>query len=221
MLIYLCEDSESDALRLKHHLNTYATKHHCNMEILLFSSGEEMIQYYKEEKRYPALLFLDIYMNNQDGVETARILRSLGYEGGIIFTTSSTEHAMASYEVNALYYLQKPYSHTDFLNAMSRCDTLLEESNEVFTFSVRRKEYSLPYSDILFFETGQHNVLLHAISETFTIPGNLDTAYRGLCLCCLFSSGWPQLSGKPKPCHWNSAARPYYGRPLHCADSFS
>ena len=32
---------------------------------------------------------------------------------------------------------------------------------------------SLPYSDILFFETGQHNVLLHAISETFTIPGNL------------------------------------------------
>lgn len=46
MLIYLCEDSESDALRLKHHLNTYATKHHCNMEILLFSSGEEMIQYY-------------------------------------------------------------------------------------------------------------------------------------------------------------------------------
>ena len=43
-----------------------------------------MIQYYKEEKRYPALLFLDIYMNNQDGVETARILRSLGYEGGII-----------------------------------------------------------------------------------------------------------------------------------------
>lgn len=50
MLIYLCEDSESDALRLKHHLNTYATKHHCNMEILLFSSGEKMIQYYKEEK---------------------------------------------------------------------------------------------------------------------------------------------------------------------------
>lgn len=36
MLIYLCEDSESDALRLKHHLNTYATKHHCNMEILLY-----------------------------------------------------------------------------------------------------------------------------------------------------------------------------------------
>ena len=61
MLIYLCEDSESDALRLKHHLNTYATKHHCNMEILLFSSGEEMLQHYKEEKRYPALLFLDIF----------------------------------------------------------------------------------------------------------------------------------------------------------------
>lgn len=115
MLIYLCEDSESDALRLKHHLNTYATKHHCNMEILLFSSGEEMIQYYKEEKRYPALLFLDIYMNSQNGVETARILRSLGYKGGIIFTTSSTEHAMASYEV-MLFTICKSLTHTQIFS---------------------------------------------------------------------------------------------------------
>lgn len=173
MLIYLCEDSESDALRLRHHLNTYADKNHCDMEIMLFSSGEKMIQFYKEQKRYPALLFLDIYMNDQDGMETARILRSLGYTGGIIFTTSSTEHAMASYEVNALYYLQKPYSHNDFMNAMNRCNDILEDSMEVFSFSLRRKEYSLPYSDILFFETGQHNVLLHTVTETFTIPGNL------------------------------------------------
>ena len=59
MLIYLCEDSESDALRLKHHQNTYATKHHCNMEILLFSSGEEMIQYYKEENLCVSKAFAD------------------------------------------------------------------------------------------------------------------------------------------------------------------
>ena len=221
MLIYLCEDSESDALRLKHHLNTYATKHHCNMEILLFSSGEEMIQYYKEEKRYPALLFLDIYMNNKDGVETARILRSLGYAGGIIFTTSSTEHAMASYEVNALYYLQKPYSHADFLNAMSRCDTLLEESNEVFTFSVRREGI---FSSLLRYSLFRNRAAQYPAARyirDFYDFRELNAAYRGLCLCCLFSSGWPQLSGKLKSCHRNSAARPYYGRPLHCADSFS
>ena len=76
------------------------------MEILLFSSGEEMIQYYKEEKRYPALLFLDIYMNNQDGVETARILRSLGYEGGIcLLYTSNVRIAFMLFIIiiNVLY----------------------------------------------------------------------------------------------------------------------
>lgn len=121
----------------------------------------------------PDLVFLDIYMDGSDGIESARTLRRMGYTGGIIFTTSSTEHAMDSYEVNALYYLQKPYDHNHFMNAMKRCGHLFNMINRNFTYTIRKRQYSVPYTDIVYFETGRHTVVLHTISGTVSFSDNL------------------------------------------------
>lgn len=175
MLIYLCEDSESDVLRLKHYLTTFLTENHYKFEITDFSSGEELLEAYKETSKKPELLFLDIYMEGTNGVDTARQLRNLGYIGGIIFTTSSTEHAMESYEVNALYYLQKPYNKNHFINAMERCRPILIKTQQTFTYISKKKELSIPYADILFFETGQqHTVIMHTLHDTIAFSGSLS-----------------------------------------------
>lgn len=174
MLIYICEDSESDTLRLEHHLNTFSKERKYNFEIVTFSSSEKLFADYEKAKKQPDLLFLDIYMDGKNGMDTAKQLRNKGYTGGIIFTTSSTEHAMDSYEVNALYYLQKPYDHNNFVNAMERCSHILQKTQQSFTFTRKKKEYSIPYSDILFFETGRHTVILHTISQEISFPGSLS-----------------------------------------------
>lgn len=177
MLIYLCEDSESDMLRLKHHLTTFSKETHYEFEIIAFSSGEELLEMYQHtsQTQKPKLLFLDIYLEGKNGIEIARQLRSLGYLGGIIFTTSSMEHAMDSYEVNALYYLQKPYNHTHFMNAMKRCHHILIQEEQTFTYIWKKKELSIPYVDILFFETGQqHTVIMHTINDTIAFSHSLS-----------------------------------------------
>lgn len=181
MLIYICEDSESDALRLNHHLITFSKEKQYNFDIISFSSGDELVTDFEQSHNWPELLFLDIYMNGKNGIDTARHLRSLGYSGGIIFTTSSTEHAMDSYEVNALYYLQKPYDHSHFINAMERCRHILKNAQQNFTFTLKKKKFSIPYADILFFETGQHTVILHMISGTVSFPGSLTQITELLC----------------------------------------
>ena len=108
-------------------------------------------------------------------METAKQLRKLGYIGGIIFTTSSTEHAMDSYEVNALYYLQKPYNYNHFMNAMERCCHILIEAQKTFTYVQKKKVLSIPYNDILFFETGQqHTVIMHTKNDMIPFSGNLS-----------------------------------------------
>ena len=103
MLIYICEDQESDLLMLKHHLNAFASEKLFQYDLMSFSTGDELLDTYKLAVCKPSLLFLDIYMDGRNGMETAKQLRDMGYAGGIIFTTASTEHAMDSYEVNALY----------------------------------------------------------------------------------------------------------------------
>lgn len=174
MLIYLCDDSESDTLRLKHYLNIYAEQMKLCFEIVSFSSGNKLLTVFKQSKQKPELIFLDIFMENLNGIEVARYLRNRHYQGGIIFTTSSTEHAMDSYEVDALYYLQKPYERKHFENAMARCSVLLQKAKPCFTFTSKKKEISIPYENIIFFETEKsHTIFLHTTSGIYSFSGTL------------------------------------------------
>lgn len=174
MLIYLCDDSESDMLRLKHYLDKYAEQAKLHFELVSFSCAEEMLTAFKQTARQPELLFLDIYMSTLNGMEAARQLRNMHYQGGIILTTSSTEHAMASYEINALYYLQKPYDRRNFENAMARCGSLLLKARPCYTFTQKKKEISVPYENIIFFETRpSHIIVLHTTSGSYSFYGTL------------------------------------------------
>lgn len=174
MLIYLCDDSTSDLLRLEHYLVSYAEQNRLDFELKSFFSGEELTAAYRQASVKPELVFLDIFMSGLTGMDAARQLRSMHYEGGIIFTTSSTEHAMDSYEVNALYYLQKPYDRIHFINAMERCSTLREKAKPRFTFIMKKREIAVLPEDILFFETGQaHFIILHTVSQTYTFQSTL------------------------------------------------
>ena len=161
MLIYICDDSKSDCLRLMHHLSAYENEIGADFSTVAFSSGDEMFSYLKKHREIPDLFFLDIYMEGKDGMEVARELRRQQVTSGIIFTTSSTEHAMDSYEVHALYYLQKPFTHEHFLMAMQRCEALIQTAQKKLSVSVKGKELSIAFSDILYLETGRHTVIFH------------------------------------------------------------
>lgn len=174
MLIYLCDDSECDIFRLKHYLCNYAEERKLIFDLTIFSSGERLLEAFRQSAQKPELIFLDIFMPGLNGMDTARQLRDMRYSGGIIFTTSSMEHAMDSYEVNALYYLQKPYDRNHFENAMSRCGSLLQKAHPHFSFTLKKREISIPFEDILFFETGQsHSIVLHTKSGVYSFSGTL------------------------------------------------
>lgn len=165
MIIYICDDSQADLMRLSHYLSRALS--HLNIEVTVqsFTSGQDLLTAFACAAEKPALLFLDIYMPDSDGMQTAVTLRENGFTGGIIFTTSSTSHAMDSYNVDALYYLQKPYDNTDFLNAMKRCSGIFENASKTYTFLSKGSEVQVPLKNILFFETGRHVTLLHTASE--------------------------------------------------------
>ncbi|MGI6736323.1 MAG: LytR/AlgR family response regulator transcription factor [Anaerovoracaceae bacterium] len=175
MLIYLCEDTKSDLLRLQHYLGAYARQKQIPFQLQTFSSGRDLLSAYREARRQPELIFLDIFMDDSNGMDTAKELRQIGYDGGLIFTTSSMEHAVDSYEVNALFYLHKPYDHEQFELAMERCTPIFRKAQEKFTFRYEREPMSVPYADIVFFETGpSHTVILHAVHGTFSFSGTLS-----------------------------------------------
>ena len=175
MTIYICDDSRSDLLRLHHHLQEYLSHLDQKITVEAFQSGEQLLRRYEEAVEKPSLIFLDIYMDDPDGMRVAHMLREGHYRGGLIFTTSSMEHAMDSYNVDALYYLQKPYDHEDFMNAIRRCTSIFENTSKLYRVNVQGKEVQIPLRDILYFEAGRHVTLIHTLTDTISVTRVLST----------------------------------------------
>lgn len=173
MLIYICEEQKPDLLILKHHLSIYAKEKMFHYNVRSFQNSAALLAQYRRFSKRPTLLFLDIDMEKKTGIDTARRLRSMGYTGGIIFTTSSTEHAVESCEADALCYLSRPYDYSGFCNAMKECKHLLRPFRQAFDYILDDKEVSVHYTDIIYFETGKRIVILHTVSGTVSFPGYL------------------------------------------------
>lgn len=69
------------------------------------------------------VLFLDIQMPEVNGMEFARVI---GSHTRVIFTTAFSEYALEGYKVNAMDYLLKPFSFTDFLLAAKKAQSWFE-----------------------------------------------------------------------------------------------
>lgn len=105
-------DDEPLAVRL---LESYACK---TPALCLRGCYSSAVQAMKELRDYPVdLLFLDIQMPELNGLEFARILNP---GTRIIFTTAFDRYAVEGFKVNAIDYLLKPISYTDFLTAVEK-----------------------------------------------------------------------------------------------------
>ena len=69
------------------------------------------------------LVFLDIKMPDISGIE---FIRTIPHPPMVIFTTAYSEHAVQSFELDAIDYLLKPFSQARFLKACNKAYELHE-----------------------------------------------------------------------------------------------
>jgi two-component system response regulator LytT len=85
-------------------------------QLLEFESGESFLAAEKEQRFTAA--FLDIYMHGMSGMDAARELRKTDADCLLIFTTTSTDHALEGFQVRALHY---PFPRRSFPPCLPRC----------------------------------------------------------------------------------------------------
>ena len=154
-----------------------------NREILYtaFHSPIELMAEIERGTRFD-VLFLDILMPGENGLETAAEIRAYDRNVKIIFLTSSPEFAVQSYTVEAYFYQLKPLRWESFSRVMDSALEKCEQEQE--TGLILRCKSGITRLDLRHLEFCEviHRTLLFHLSsgKVLESTGSLDELSRRL-----------------------------------------
>ena len=111
MRIAIVDDLAAERALLKDRLEQQLHRRNVQADILEYESGETFLEAARKAPFTAA--FLDIYMDGMTGMEAAKELRKTNTDCLLVFTTTSTDHALEGFQVRALHYLVKPFTEAD------------------------------------------------------------------------------------------------------------
>lgn len=158
--VAICDDNELQREILAELVTHYRDERGTELEAEQFCSGNELKKAVGDGKQYDIYL-LDIIMEGINGLETAAMLRASGCDGHIIFLTASPEYAIASYEVNALYYMLKPVDPDKFFKILDLAVRKTDVVAKSFSIKLKTGRISLPVEQIAYVDTADRKLCYH------------------------------------------------------------
>lgn len=121
--IAFCDDEMEVLHQMNELLDRYRVERNEDITYAAFQSPFELLTEIEKGIR-PDILFLDVVMPGQNGMDVAKEIRQYDTNMKIIFLTSSPEFAVESYSVGAYFYQLKPIWEESFFRLM---DAVLAE----------------------------------------------------------------------------------------------
>lgn len=159
MRVAVVDDNARDRAWLVEELEVLLARRGLVGSVTAFDRGGAFLEAARAERF--ALAFLDIYMEGSDGVETARALRAFDPDCLLVFSTSSADHALEGYRVQAVQYLVKPYDAAELDRLFIQLDRILPAQEKYVELRSGRQDVRLRLGDILWAEHYQHQVRVH------------------------------------------------------------
>ena len=144
--IAICDDEEYFRTTEKKLISKYMAGKNCECMIDMYESGKELLALRSAISQYN-IIFLDVNMEEIDGIETAKEIRKISKDVFIVFVTAFITYALEGYKVDAVRYLIK--DHESLEKAMTECmDTILdkmdyEENEMTFDFQEDAVHYTI------------------------------------------------------------------------------
>lgn len=158
--IAICDDEAYFRNREKKLIEQYMGKRGYDCLIDLYASGKKLLERTDTDMPYD-VIFLDISMEEMDGIQTAERIRKLSNKVYIVFVTAYITYALEGYKVGAARYLLKEEASLE--NALKEClDTITahrKEEEAVCEFEFQNGKRRIPADAVLYVESRLHRVI--------------------------------------------------------------
>ncbi|MFI3250935.1 MAG: LytTR family DNA-binding domain-containing protein [Eubacteriales bacterium] len=174
--IAICDDCAEHQTVVKEYLKT-SKNLQIPHEVQVFSQGNQMIQSPNLADFH--LIFLDIVMEEMDGIATLSRLKNLNCY--VIFMSTTSDRLRELFQKNVLGFLDKPIQQLDFEVKIEEFLTLYQnEQKKYFTVEKQGIPQQIPEVDILYFENLGHYIYLHTTHEVIEFREKIGDLWKKL-----------------------------------------
>lgn len=162
--IAIVEDTEADRKLLSEYLDRFSKERNVPLSYQTYPNPIPFLDKYEGNLD---VIFFDIKMPQMSGMEAAKKIRAIDSSVIIIFVTSLAQFALEGYSVQALDYLVKPVSYSEFYLKFSRAlPRIPKKSEETIIVSTSEGKKVIPIEDLHYVESKGHHLTYHYGNET-------------------------------------------------------
>ena len=173
MKIAVCDDNKKDIKRLQSLIRKYDEVNHTGLTISEYKSGTELLDAISRGEETD-IIFLDINMDDMDGLSVAKRIREIDDDVPIILVTAFMNYALDGYKVKASRFLIKDDLDKTFTECMDDICGEIRKKSKIITFSCVEGDMRLKASDIILIETSGRKNLIRLQNQTYQIYEKLD-----------------------------------------------
>ncbi len=177
LTIACCDDELDELKKLKKQFETLIVQVEIELEVDYFSSGDILLERYKDQESCYDVLILDMEMPDMTGIELAdKIRRNYDQNVIIIFLTSYPQYMHQSFQVQAFDYLMKPIQNQDLQEVLFRAYEFIKRDQHSLLFvNAGNDEIILRTREIYYIEKEKGAALMGVFfeKEKLVVKGNL------------------------------------------------
>lgn len=151
-------------------------------EITLFYSGAKLLRDIESGIFYN-IIFLDIEIGSENGIEIGKKIRDLDRDCLIIFVTNYTKYVMKSFEILPFRYVEKPIDKKKFTHIINEAIKQAKSKKNYIVLKKGTERYNLKHTDIVCITSEFGRIINFSMQDdkTVSVYGKIKDIEKELC----------------------------------------
>ena len=173
--IAICDDDKVIGSEIESLILEYQQMIRSEFEIEVFESGLELYAYLKKGNSVD-LIFLDIEMEDMDGIEIGEKIRveMNDYRTSIIYVSGKDGYDRKLFDFQPLHFLSKPIEKRKIFADLELAIKLFKNNNHIFSFKTGHDMNRIPMNNILYFESKGRKVRIVTLEQEYFFYGTIE-----------------------------------------------
>lgn len=163
--VAICDDENIIINQVETIIDRVCNNQLIKCEIDVFYGGKTLKEQVIAGKHYD-IIFLDIEMNNEDGILAGQQIRAVDENTILIYISGHEHYLLELFQLDVFRFIRKPICETTlekyFLDAYQK----ICNNRTYYRFTYKSEEYKVLLNDILYFESSGRQIFLHLRNGT-------------------------------------------------------